>query len=224
MSRVAVRPRAGMERPRALTTPAVTLPSRPSGLPTATTSEPTRSRSASPNVRGLRDIGSGADDGQVGEGIASDDGERTGHAVSEGHLAAARVADDVSVGDQMALGAEHDPRAGAAPRAHRGHARCQVRGHAGHHGGIGVQGLVIGHYRETSARHGTDSPDRFRRTAKAVCRWAHVLVECAVRASGLLPSSVQFARHLTGINDGTANGQGQGAHARAANFASFDGP
>ena len=46
--RAVVRPRAGMLRPRALTTPAVTLPASPRGLPTATTREPTLSRSASP--------------------------------------------------------------------------------------------------------------------------------------------------------------------------------
>ena len=51
--RAVVRPRAGMLRPRPLTTPAVTLPASPRGLPTATTSEPTRSVSASPYAGGL---------------------------------------------------------------------------------------------------------------------------------------------------------------------------
>ena len=51
--RAVVRPRAGIERPSALTTPAVTEPASPSGLPTATTSEPTRSESASPYSGGL---------------------------------------------------------------------------------------------------------------------------------------------------------------------------
>src|SRR5580693_7541578 len=44
--------RVGRERPRALTTPAVTVPARPSGLPTATTSCPTLSCDASPNEAG----------------------------------------------------------------------------------------------------------------------------------------------------------------------------
>src|SRR4051812_40054614 len=49
----AVRPsRVGSERPRPLTTPAVTDPARPSGLPTATTSWPTRSAPASPRTAG----------------------------------------------------------------------------------------------------------------------------------------------------------------------------
>lgn len=48
------RPRSvtGIDRPSALTTPAVTVPVRPSGLPTATTSCPTCSRFASPSRAG----------------------------------------------------------------------------------------------------------------------------------------------------------------------------
>ena len=46
------RPRAGSDRPSALTTPAVTDPASPSGLPTATTSWPTLSLSASPSSAG----------------------------------------------------------------------------------------------------------------------------------------------------------------------------
>ena len=46
--------RAGSDRSSALTTPAVTEPARPIGLPTATTSSPTRSRSASPSSAAVR--------------------------------------------------------------------------------------------------------------------------------------------------------------------------
>src|SRR5919106_4297350 len=46
----------GRARPTALTTPAVTEPGDPSGLPTATTSWPTRSRSASPRVAEVRSV------------------------------------------------------------------------------------------------------------------------------------------------------------------------
>src|ERR1700750_1588996 len=46
------RPRAGRDQPSALTTPAVTDPASPSGLPTATTSWPTLSWSASPTSAG----------------------------------------------------------------------------------------------------------------------------------------------------------------------------
>ena len=54
-TRRAARPwlsRVGSDRPSALTTPAVTEPASPSGLPTATTSCPTTSRSASPSSAG----------------------------------------------------------------------------------------------------------------------------------------------------------------------------
>lgn len=45
--------RVGSDRPSAETTPAVTVPANPSGLPSATTSCPTRSRDASPRVTGF---------------------------------------------------------------------------------------------------------------------------------------------------------------------------
>src|SRR5215469_11129832 len=51
-TRPASRPRVGSDRPTALTTPAVTEPARPSGLPTATTSWPTTRLSASPSSAG----------------------------------------------------------------------------------------------------------------------------------------------------------------------------
>ena len=53
-SRLARPSEVGKERPRALTTPAVTEPASPIGLPTATTSWPTRSRSAFPRDTGSR--------------------------------------------------------------------------------------------------------------------------------------------------------------------------
>ena len=43
-----------MDRPTALTTPAVTEPANPSGFPMATTNWPTRRREASPSVAGER--------------------------------------------------------------------------------------------------------------------------------------------------------------------------
>ena len=52
--RVAEPVRVGRERPSAETTPAVTVPARPIGLPMATTSWPTRRESASPSVAGSR--------------------------------------------------------------------------------------------------------------------------------------------------------------------------
>ncbi len=52
MTRTVAPARVGSDRPSALTTPAVTLPVSPSGLPTATTSWPTASVAASPSVAG----------------------------------------------------------------------------------------------------------------------------------------------------------------------------
>ena len=54
ITRRLVRELAGSDRPSADTTPAVTDPANPFGLPIATTSCPTRSRSASPSVEGVR--------------------------------------------------------------------------------------------------------------------------------------------------------------------------
>jgi hypothetical protein len=52
MTRAAWPCRTGSDRPRALTTPAVTEPARPSGDPTATTSWPTTRASALPSWAG----------------------------------------------------------------------------------------------------------------------------------------------------------------------------
>ena len=56
ITRRLLRELAGSERPSADTTPAVTDPANPFGFPIATTSCPTRSRSASPSVAGSRSV------------------------------------------------------------------------------------------------------------------------------------------------------------------------
>ena len=68
--------RVGSDRPSALTTPAVTEPASPSGLPTATTSWPTRSVSASPSSAGGGVRAARPDDGQVGQRVGADHVER----------------------------------------------------------------------------------------------------------------------------------------------------
>ena len=70
MMRAVRRVRAGRERPSAETTPAVTEPAKPCGLPMATTSWPTRRRSASPSAAGREVVGVRAQDGEVGERVA----------------------------------------------------------------------------------------------------------------------------------------------------------
>ena len=102
-SRLAWPSRAASERPRALTTPAVTEPAKPSGLPIATTSWPTRSRAASPNGAAARSAARRPDDGQVGQRIAADDLEAELVAVDERGGSPLRAGDDVGVRDEEAV-------------------------------------------------------------------------------------------------------------------------
>ena len=88
----AVRPsRVGSDRPSPLTTPAVTEPASPSGLPTATTSWPTRSVAGVAELGRRGSGGPGADDGEVGERIGADDVDVGLAAVAE-HRAGPRLA------------------------------------------------------------------------------------------------------------------------------------
>ena len=77
------RSRSGSERPSALTTPAVTLPASPSGLPTATTSWPTRRSDASPSLAGGGVGPSRADDREIRQRVGADDAERCRRPVGE---------------------------------------------------------------------------------------------------------------------------------------------
>ena len=60
-------------RPFALTMPAVTVKSRPSGLPIARTHWPTRALASSPRRRVGQILAVDLDDGDVGRRIAADD-------------------------------------------------------------------------------------------------------------------------------------------------------
>ena len=154
MMRPARRERAGSERPSADTTPAVTDPPRPCGLPIATTSWPTRRRSASPSVAGASESPAVAQHGQVGERVAADDLEARLVAVGERRSAAGRAAaDHVRVGEQEAVRGERD-RA-ARPRRHLAaahaphHAQAGDRGpdalgHGDHRARVGVERLGLG--------------------------------------------------------------------------------
>ena len=103
--------RAGSERPRALTTPAVTLPARPSGLPMATTSCPTRRCRRIAEPRRLEVAVLGHQHRQVGERIAAADAEAKLPAVGEVEPAAVTAGDNVRRGDQEAVGAQRHRRA-----------------------------------------------------------------------------------------------------------------
>ncbi len=116
----AVRPsRVGSERPSPLTTPAVTDPASPSGLPTATTSCPTRSVAGVAEHGRRGSAGAGAEDGEVGERVGADDVDRRLAAVAEHRPPARGPGDDVRVGEQQPVVGEDDGRAGAAAAVRR---------------------------------------------------------------------------------------------------------
>ena len=108
-SRVARPSRVASERPSALTTPAVTVPANPSGLPIATTSWPTRSRAASPNGAGGGLAAARPDDRQVGQRIATDDPERELGAVDERGGSPVRARDHVGGRHEIAVGSRWPP-------------------------------------------------------------------------------------------------------------------
>ena len=97
----------------ALTTPALTEPAKPSGLPMATTSWPTRSWSASPSTAGDVAVARGADDGEVGQRVGADDLEVDLAAVGEGGHAAVGPLDHVGGREQEPVGGDHHRRARA---------------------------------------------------------------------------------------------------------------
>ena len=96
--------------------PLVTVASRPNGEPIATTFSPTvdRRRRADGGRLQAGDV-LGLDHGEVGERVGADDGRLLGRAVVEAHRDLAALADrgDVVVGEDLAVGADDDARAGA---------------------------------------------------------------------------------------------------------------
>ena len=143
--------RAGSERPSALTTPAVTLPASPSGLPMATTSWPTRSADASPSRGRLEIAVLGDQHREVGERIAAANAKAKLPAVGEVEPAAVTAGDDVRRGDQVAVGAQRDrgatPERGTAAPAgsdlHCRHRRRERRGYLGERSRVGVEQLAV---------------------------------------------------------------------------------
>ena len=101
-------------RPVALTMPCVTVCDRPIGLPMASTTSPTLSRSERPKVAtgtGFRSMTSTA---RSVSGSRPDDARIRGAAVRELHVDRLGVRDDVVVGDDMALRIDDDAGAEAA--------------------------------------------------------------------------------------------------------------
>ena len=114
MMRVAAPLRAGSERPSADTTPAVTDPANPCGLPIATTSWPTRSCSASPSVAGCRSRPSVRTTARSESGsLPTVEKGNSRPSVNEAQPGAAAAGQHVRRGQQVAVGGEHDAAAGA---------------------------------------------------------------------------------------------------------------
>ena len=108
ISRVRRPSRTGSERPRAETTPAVTEPARPSGLPTATTSWPIRRASASPSVAGGPRPSRDLQDGEVGQWIRADHVEQRLGSVGELGDAVGGAGHHVRAGEHEAVRGERD--------------------------------------------------------------------------------------------------------------------
>ncbi len=140
ITRTAWPERAGSERPRADTTPAVTEPAKPLGLPIATTSWPTRSSSASPRWAAVEVGRLGAQHGEVRQRVAAHHLEAEVAAVGElrAAAAAARPATTWAEVSRKPSGVSTTPepaptgmltRAGAAGHAQVGHRRSNALGH-----------------------------------------------------------------------------------------------
>ena len=159
-------PPAATGRLSALTMPVVTVPSRPSGEPIATTSWPTRRLPDEPSVMGVSPVAPvGPHDGDVTAGIGADHRERRGVAVGEGDLGlgtARRAAvlgggDHVVVGEDESVGRQDDARALLGLPAHVG----LELDHAGHHLGGDLLDRAGGQVRRGLAG---------RRTGRRWCR------------------------------------------------------
>ena len=152
MTSSTTRPAAvGSERPSADTMPAVTLPARPSGLPSATTSWPTRRVEASPCSTGGGVVAAREQDREVRQGVPADHVGGGRRPVGEGGLGGGRPGDDVGAGQQVAVAGDDARAARAGPTSRRadleaGHRR-QHRLGDGHDGArVGVERLtVVGH-------------------------------------------------------------------------------
>ena len=154
----AVRPsRVGSDRPSPLTTPAVTEPARPSGLPTATTSWPTRRALGVAEDGRLGGRRPGAQHGEVGQRVGADDVDVGLGAVGEHGPPGAGPGHDVRVGEQQAVAGEDDRRTGAAAAVVAGHlqggdVRGEVLGDGGDDAGVGVERrLGVGFLRHGAA-------------------------------------------------------------------------
>ena len=102
-------------RPSAEITPAVTVDSKPSGLPIAIASWPRRSRLESPSgANGKAARGVRAQQREVGVGIDAEQPRLGGASFGVGQADLARAVDHVGVGQRQPVGRDDDAGAGAA--------------------------------------------------------------------------------------------------------------
>ena len=101
------------ERPRAVTTPAVTVAWKPNGLPMAMTIWPGLQPVGVAELGGGQPADRRLDDGQVGRRVVADQPRRQRAAIGERHFQALHVVDDVAVGEDVAVRRDDDARAAA---------------------------------------------------------------------------------------------------------------
>ena len=106
--------RARSERPSALTTPAVTVCWKPNGLPIAITSWPGRKRGRIAERRRDQIRRGDAQHGEIRVRIVTDEVRHEIPTVRQRHADRFAPCDDVTVGENQAVGREDESRAGAA--------------------------------------------------------------------------------------------------------------
>ena len=141
------------ERPRALTTPADTVDSKPNGLPTATTSCPARSCCPAVELCVGQRAGLGAQHGKISGRVAPGDHGRHAAPVDERHPRLAHLLHDVLVGQQVAVRGHHHAGARAAacllglgrrPDVDAHHRGTDLLDRAHDGGRVGIQRLAAG--------------------------------------------------------------------------------
>ena len=131
-------------RSRAETIPAVTVPDKPSGEPTAIAVSPTWTVPALPSSRHRQAGLVHLDDGQVVVGVRTHQRRRSARPVRERHLQRVRTGHDVGVRQDVAVRAHDEPAAGRGPRPRVG---VDVDDRRGDRGGDGRDASLRGRRR-----------------------------------------------------------------------------
>ena len=139
-------------RPVALTMPWVTVCDSPSGLPIASTTSPTCSRSERPRVMTGRSRQVDLQHREVGVRVAAHDLDPGNAAVGQLHADLVEVGDNVLVGDDVTLAVDDDARTEAGlhplPKARLDRPTQQLlKPDSGHALGYGALGIDVDHRR-----------------------------------------------------------------------------